>query len=107
MMLVTEGLRVALVTTHLPLSQVSAAITPERLTRAIEILHQDLSRRFGHKAPRILVCGLNPHAGEGGMFGDDETTLIAPAIAACRAAGIDANRLQGSISKRLKEAFEG
>ncbi len=89
MMLVTEGLRVALVTTHLPLSQVSAAITPERLTRAIEILHQDLSRRFGLKAPRILVCGLNPHAGEAGHLGREEIEVIEPVLDRLRARGWD------------------
>lgn len=89
MMLVTEGLRVALVTTHLPLSQVSAAITPERLTRVIEILHRDLSHRFGLRSPRIRVCGLNPHAGEDGHLGREEIDVIEPVLERLRARGWD------------------
>ncbi|MFB1487522.1 MULTISPECIES: 4-hydroxythreonine-4-phosphate dehydrogenase PdxA [unclassified Thiocapsa] len=80
MMLVTPGLRVALVTTHLPLREVSAAITREHLTRVIRILHRDLSSRFGIPEPRILVCGLNPHAGEGGHLGREEIEVIEPVL---------------------------
>ena len=80
MMLATEGLRVALVTTHLPLSQVSQAITAERLTTVIEILHQDLVTKFNLPNPRILVCGLNPHAGEGGHLGREEIEVIEPTL---------------------------
>lgn len=87
MMLVTAGLRVALVTTHLPLREVSEAITREHLTRVIRILHADLVNRFGIGEPRILVCGLNPHAGESGHLGREEIEVIAPVLAELRALG--------------------
>ncbi|MDD2767533.1 MAG: 4-hydroxythreonine-4-phosphate dehydrogenase PdxA [Methylococcus sp.] len=80
MMLATQGLRVALATTHLPLSEVSRTITPERLTRVLRVLHSDLVDRFGIPSPRILVCGLNPHAGEGGHLGSEEITVIEPVL---------------------------
>lgn len=89
MMLATPGLRVALATTHLPLAQVSAAITGEHLQRVIEILHRDLTQRFGLVQPRILVCGLNPHAGEGGHLGREESEVIEPVLSALRARGWD------------------
>ena len=89
MMLATEGLRVALATTHLPLNQVSAAITPESLTRTIEILHKDLRQQFGIPQPRIYVCGLNPHAGEGGHMGREELDVIEPVLARLRQQGMD------------------
>lgn len=84
MMLACEGLRVALATTHLPLRQVADAITPAGLTRTIEILHQDLVRQFGIAVPRILICGLNPHAGEGGHLGREELEVINPVITRLR-----------------------
>lgn len=87
MMLATPGLRVALVTTHLPLRDVSAAITREHLTEVIRILHRDLSSRFGIPEPRILVCGLNPHAGEGGHLGREEIEVIEPVLNALRGRG--------------------
>ncbi len=80
MMLATEGLRVALATTHLPLKAVSDAITTESLTRVIEVLHDDLRTKFGQTNPRIYVCGLNPHAGEDGKFGDEEIVTITPVL---------------------------
>ncbi|MBU2970100.1 4-hydroxythreonine-4-phosphate dehydrogenase PdxA [Pseudoalteromonas sp. C2R02] len=80
MMLATEGLRVALVTTHIPLAYVSKAVTAERLTKVTEILHHDLQEKFGIKHPRILVCGLNPHAGEDGHLGTEELETITPTI---------------------------
>jgi 4-hydroxythreonine-4-phosphate dehydrogenase len=89
MMLATEGLRVALVTTHLPLKDVAAAITTERLQRVARILHADLVGKFGIARPRILVCGLNPHAGEGGHLGREEIEIIEPALATLRSEGID------------------
>lgn len=89
MMLATEGLRVALATTHLPLKDVSAAITPERLSAVIRVLHGDLVRRFGLASPRILVLGLNPHAGEGGHLGREEIETIEPVLAALRGEGMD------------------
>lgn len=80
MMLATEGLRVALATTHLPLKDVPAAITPESLTQVLQILHHDLQHHFGIPHPRILVCGLNPHAGEGGHMGREEIDVIEPTL---------------------------
>ena len=88
MMLATPGLRVALATTHLPLSEVPGAITRPRLRQVLTILHGDLRRRFGIGAPRILVCGLNPHAGETGELGREELEIIEPALAELRAGGI-------------------
>jgi 4-hydroxythreonine-4-phosphate dehydrogenase len=82
-------LRVALATTHLPLAQVPAAITRPLLADTLRIIDTDLRRRFAIAAPRIAVCGLNPHAGEGGHLGREEIDVIAPAIAAARAAGLD------------------
>lgn len=90
MMLATEGLRVALATTHLPLSQVPAAITRSGLEETLQILHRELRQRFAIDAPRLLVCGLNPHAGEGGHLGHEEIDTIIPALEACRQQGIDA-----------------
>ncbi|MFC3913120.1 4-hydroxythreonine-4-phosphate dehydrogenase PdxA [Pseudaeromonas sharmana] len=89
MMLATSGLRVALATTHLPLKEVSAAITADSLTRTLEILHQDLQQQFGIASPRILVCGLNPHAGEGGHMGREEIEVIEPVLEAQRTRGMD------------------
>ncbi|MGH8437470.1 MAG: 4-hydroxythreonine-4-phosphate dehydrogenase PdxA, partial [Pseudomonas sp.] len=89
MMLATRGLRVALVTTHLPLRDVADAITPERLERVTRILHADLQQKFGIANPRILVCGLNPHAGEGGHLGHEEIDTIEPTLAHLRSEGMD------------------
>ncbi|MDX1725627.1 MAG: 4-hydroxythreonine-4-phosphate dehydrogenase PdxA [Pseudomonas sp.] len=89
MMLATHGLRVALVTTHLPLKDVAAAITAERLTRVSRILDHDLRTKFGIPRPRILVCGLNPHAGEGGHLGREEIEIIEPTLEQLRGEGID------------------
>lgn len=80
MMLACPGLRVALVTTHLPLKDVSAALTQKTLRKVIEILQHDLVVKFGIKQPRILVCGLNPHAGEGGHMGTEEIEIISPLL---------------------------
>ena len=88
MMLATPGLRVALATTHLPLAQVSAAITAESLTTVIRLLDHDLRQRFCIDAPKILVCGLNPHAGEGGHLGREEIDIIEPTLERLRTEGI-------------------
>lgn len=88
MMLATEELRVALVTTHLPLKDVPAAITPERLTQVATILDADLKTFFGIEQPRILVAGLNPHAGEGGHLGREEVEVIEPTLEKLRADGL-------------------
>jgi len=90
MMLTDDGMRVALVTTHLPLAEVSRAITPARLLATLRIVDADLRRHFGLSAPRILVLGLNPHAGESGHLGREEIDVIEPVIRQVRAEGIDA-----------------
>ena len=84
-------LRVALVTTHLPLAAVPAAITRDAVRETLTIVDADLRRRFGIAAPRIAVCGLNPHAGESGHLGREEVDTIAPAIAEACDSGIDAH----------------
>jgi 4-hydroxythreonine-4-phosphate dehydrogenase len=89
MMLVTEGLRVALATTHLPLVEVPGAITESLLIEILTIVHQDLQTKFGIANPSIIVAGLNPHAGEHGHLGQEETTIIEPALAHCRDKGMD------------------
>ncbi len=87
MMLTADRLRVALATTHLPLSEVSQAITDSSLERVIRILHRDLQQRYGIAEPRILVCGLNPHAGEDGHLGWEEIKVITPVLERLRAEG--------------------
>jgi 4-hydroxythreonine-4-phosphate dehydrogenase len=87
----SHPLRVALATTHLPLKDVAAAITFDSLTRTLDIIHHDLKTKFGLVKPRILVTGLNPHAGEGGYLGHEEIDVITPAIQAAQARGIDAH----------------
>ncbi len=94
MMLATPGLRVALVTTHLPLSEVSSAITHSRLRAVLCILDQDLRSRFKLDNPRILVCGLNPHAGESGHLGREEIEVIEPVLDSLRKQGMN---LQGPL----------
>jgi 4-hydroxythreonine-4-phosphate dehydrogenase len=88
MMLTTGRLRVALATTHLPLRQVSDALTVELLGEVLEVLHRELVQRWGLAAPRIAVCGVNPHAGESGHLGDEEIRIIAPAIARAQERGM-------------------
>ncbi|MDR2452214.1 MAG: 4-hydroxythreonine-4-phosphate dehydrogenase PdxA [Candidatus Accumulibacter sp.] len=85
MMLAGGDLRVALATTHLPLKDVPAAITRASLEQTLRILHAELRRKYGLEAPRILVAGLNPHAGESGYLGDEEITVIAPVLEKLRA----------------------
>lgn len=89
MMLATGDLRVALVTTHLPLRDVADAITSERLERVTRILHADLVSKFGIAQPRILVCGLNPHAGESGHLGREEIDIIEPTLERLRSEGMN------------------
>jgi len=88
MMLATEELRVALATTHLPLLEVPAAITQQSLHEVITILDHDLKNKFGIAEPQIYVCGLNPHAGEGGHMGHEEIDTIIPALDTLRQKGI-------------------
>ena len=89
MMLAGAGLRVALATTHLALKDVPAAITRENLDVTLRILHADLMGKFGIERPRILVAGLNPHAGEGGHLGREEIEVIAPVLEKLRGEGMD------------------
>lgn len=89
MMLAGAGLHVALATTHLPLKDVPAAITAQELETTLRILHADLRAKFGCVHPRILVAGLNPHAGEGGHLGREEIEVIAPVLDKLRAEGME------------------
>lgn len=89
MMLATKTLRVALATTHLPLKDVSHAITQESLTETLTILNNFLKQHAGIARPKILVCGLNPHAGENGNLGDEEITTIIPVIEQLKKQGMD------------------
>jgi len=89
MMLACPELRVALATTHLPLAEVSAALSAETLERVLRILDRDLRQRFGIQRPRILVCGLNPHAGEDGHLGREEIDVVSPVLERLRTAGLD------------------
>ncbi|WP_312227917.1 4-hydroxythreonine-4-phosphate dehydrogenase PdxA [Pseudescherichia sp.] len=89
MMLATEALRVALATTHLPLREVADAITPTLLRDVITILYRDLQNKFGIAHPHVLVCGLNPHAGEGGHMGSEEIDTIIPLLEELRAQGMN------------------
>lgn len=89
MMLAGGGMRVALATTHLPLRDVADAITTDSLEQVIRILHTDLRAKFGIAAPRVLVAGLNPHAGEGGHLGREEIEIIEPLLARLRGEGMD------------------
>ena len=89
MLLATATLRVALVTTHLPLKDVSAAITKQAIQRVCRIVDGDLRTKFGIEHPTMLVCGLNPHAGEGGHLGMEEIEIITPALDELRAEGLN------------------
>lgn len=89
MLLATEGLRVALATTHLPLRAVAEAITTERLSNVLQLLHRQLQQRFALPAPRIAVLGLNPHAGENGHLGKEEIEIITPVLTQLRAQGLN------------------
>jgi 4-hydroxythreonine-4-phosphate dehydrogenase len=80
MLFVVDGLKVALATTHIPLSSVSQAVTKELLDSVVRLLHDELKQKFRITAPHILICGLNPHAGEGGYLGREEIDTIAPAV---------------------------
>jgi len=89
MLLATPGLRVALATTHLPIRDVSATISASLLEQVIGTLHRDLRERFGVPRPRIMVCGLNPHAGEGGHLGREEIEVLEPTLGRLRERGWD------------------
>lgn len=89
MLLASQTLRVALVTTHLPIKDVSQAITKERIQQICRIVDRDLRQKYAIDKPRQLVCGLNPHAGEGGHLGMEEIEIIEPALTELRAEGLD------------------
>ncbi len=89
MLLAAGDFRVALATTHLPLSAVAAAISEQSISRVLNILHQELTSRFAIAKPRILVCGLNPHAGEDGHLGREELDIIIPCLEKLRARGLN------------------
>lgn len=89
MLLAANDLRVALASTHLPLRDVADYLTSERIVAIIEVLHKDLVAKFALQEPRILVCGLNPHAGESGHLGSEDEDVIRPAINTCRSRGIN------------------
>jgi 4-hydroxythreonine-4-phosphate dehydrogenase len=89
MLLATSSLRVALVTTHLPLKDVSDAITENLIIEICQIIDRELRNKFGIETPKLLVCGLNPHAGEGGHLGMEEIEIISPALSKLFAQGID------------------
>jgi len=89
MLLIAEQLRVALITTHLPLRDVADAITPSAIREVVEILDRELQTHFGLSNPHIKVCGLNPHAGENGYLGREEIEIIVPALEALKASGIN------------------
>ncbi|MDY6954478.1 MAG: 4-hydroxythreonine-4-phosphate dehydrogenase PdxA, partial [Thermodesulfobacteriota bacterium] len=89
MMLAGSRLRVALVTIHLPLAQVSKDLTTEAVLQTIRITHEALKRSFGIPRPKLSVAALNPHAGEGGLFGDEEARLISPALDKAALEGVD------------------
>lgn len=88
MLLANEKMRVALVTTHIPLAKVSQHITEDTLIKVIKVAAAELSSRFNIPEPRLLVCGLNPHAGENGHFGNEEITTIIPALNKLRDCGL-------------------
>ena len=89
MLLVADQLRVALASTHLPLKAVPAYLTTQGIVQVLDVLHADLQAKFGIAEPEIVVCGLNPHAGEGGHLGVEDEQVIAPAIQECMAKGMN------------------
>ena len=94
MLLAADDMRVALASTHLPLRDVADAISQEGIRTVVTVLHADLRSRFGIADPEIIVCGLNPHAGEGGHLGKEDEAIIAPAVRELAAQGM---RVRGPI----------
>ncbi len=94
MLLVADTLRFALDSTHMPLRQVPDYLTKERLTSVIDVLHADLIKKFGIADPEIIVCGLNPHAGESGHLGTEDAAIIEPVVSECRRRGM---KIRGPI----------
>ena len=89
MLLIAGSLRVALASTHMPLRAVPDYLSTDRLIEVLRVLHSELRVKFAISEPRILVCGLNPHAGENGHLGTEDAEIIAPAVDRCRARGLD------------------
>jgi 4-hydroxythreonine-4-phosphate dehydrogenase len=90
MAFVGGALRVALVTVHVPLARVPGAVTSDAVLHTVRVAARALTEQIGIRAPRLVVCGLNPHAGDGGLLGHEDLDVIAPAVAAARALGVDA-----------------
>lgn len=88
MLLVSDELRIGTVTGHIPLSKVSASLSSEKIIDKVKIMNQSLQRDFGIRKPKIAVLGINPHAGDGGLLGEEETKIILPAIEKLKADGI-------------------
>ncbi len=95
MAFVGGAVRVALVTVHVPLAEVSSLVTREGVAHTVRTAHEALVRQLGIEAPRLLVCGLNPHAGDDGLIGEEEARVIRPAVRMCKHKGID---VQGPVS---------
>ncbi len=91
MMLHSNNLKIALLTTHVPLKEVSKLITKERIESYVRIINNDLKKKFGIKKPKISICGLNPHAGEDGYIGKEEKEIICPAIKSLKKSGYNVN----------------
>jgi 4-hydroxythreonine-4-phosphate dehydrogenase len=89
MLFVVDKLKIALMTTHIPLAQVPAAITKEKLDKTLRTLHMEMQNRFHLQRPKIFICGLNPHAGESGNLGREELEIMTPVIDKLRAEGMD------------------
>ena len=109
MMLASQQLRVALLTTHMPLSEVPQSLSIENTLRCIEITHQDLQQRFAIKQPRLGMCGLNPHAGEQGHFGREEMDILMPAVVLARQKGIQITEPLPSdtlFSAQMRDEFD-
>ncbi len=107
MMLCGGGLRVALVTVHIPLHQVPTALSKDNIIQAAQVLHQALKRDFGLESPRLALCGLNPHAGENGAMGKEEVTTINPAAQALRTRGINITDAQPADALFREDARAG
>jgi len=109
MMLASKVLRVALLTTHMAISEVPSNLSIEQSLRCIEITHADLKQRFGINKPRLGMCGLNPHAGEQGHFGREEIDILMPAVEQARQLGIDISKplpADTLFSAQMREKFD-
>ncbi|MBL0047423.1 MAG: 4-hydroxythreonine-4-phosphate dehydrogenase PdxA [Bacteroidetes bacterium] len=110
MLLVSDDLRIGTVTGHIPLSQVPAALSIEKICAKVKIMNESLMRDFGIRKPKIAVLGLNPHAGDGGLLGDEETKLIVPAIEKLKADGllvIGPYAADGFFGSNVYKQFDG